>query len=770
MNALLSPAIALLNRLRYGAKFTLIAILLTLPLGYVLKSYLSEIGGQISFARNELVGVKYSTPAADVLFNFLQFRGCLARGESEKASEFESKVVKGLDAFNSTIEADKDSLKTQEDFSKVKKAWADVIANKEKVIANPIVETTAFVDALLALNTTIGNNSQLVLDPDIDSYYTMDSMLVQIPAAAVKISNLNLITYKGIKAQSLTADEKTEVVVFSGQVEGALGTMKGDYDQVVAYNADQKKSYEEAYNKTSASVKAFLSKMSSQLVSSSTVTANVNTLGAGNGTIEQLRSYHQVLTKGLDDLLKARDERLVGRRTTCLAIVSFFLAIALYTFIAFYRATVTSLSRLTVAANAMAKGDLNVNLDQDTKDEIGDLYPQFGQLASGLRDITHVATQISQGDLRVSISPRSEVDELGKSLGHMIISLQAIVTELKGGSSNLDDTSSSLKLSSGILSNSSAEVSAAISNVAASSEETHHATYEIATTCESQADSTSQASQAMEQLQTSIADVEAAVNDQIQIVENTQHKAKQNAEAIQVALGTVDNIRKEVLSTSDKVKELGHAGERIGSIVFTINQIAEQTNLLALNAAIEAARAGEHGRGFAVVVDEVRKLAEQSSVATDEIAKLIGEVKQNVNATLDAMKRSNEEVERSASAATSAAGAMDELSIAIQQITGSTDSLATSAQSMLRETHRLSDIIETIATGSEQTAAAAEELSATASEVANTANRVAVEVDNQAAAIQRIDETATELASMSVQLKALSDHFIVEESTVQKAA
>ncbi|OWU64743.1 MAG: hypothetical protein CBB60_008280 [Armatimonadetes bacterium Cent15-Ar3] len=105
---------------------------------------------------------------------------------------------------------------------------------------------------------------------------------------------------------------------------------------------------------------------------------------------------------------------------------------------------------------------------------------------------------------------------------------------------------------------------------------------------------------------------------------------------------------------------------------------------------------------------------------------------------------------------------MEALSGSISGITSSTDSLATSAQAMLRETHRLSEIVETIATGSEQTAAAAEELSATAAEVANTAHRVSSEVENQGHAINAIETTSTDLATMALQLRALSDHFTVE--------
>ena len=127
-------------------------------------------------------------------------------------------------------------------------------------------------------------------------------------------------------------------------------------------------------------------------------------------------------------------------------------------------------------------------------------------------------------------------------------------------------------------------------------------------------------------------------------------------------------IQDQVQVSAHKVTELGAMGQAIGAIVETIDQIAAQTNLLALNAAIEAARAGEHGKGFAVVADEVRKLAERSTGATMEVSALIGQVQQGVEAAVQAMSASSQEVSAGTARSEEAGEALTQILAAVQAV------------------------------------------------------------------------------------------------------
>lgn len=261
--------------------------------------------------------------------------------------------------------------------------------------------------------------------------------------------------------------------------------------------------------------------------------------------------------------------------------------------------------------------------------------------------------------------------------------------------------------------------------------------------------------------------------------------------AVQVGAGAVDktvlgmrSIQKTVSVSAGKVRELGQYSEQIGTIVEAIDDIAGQTNLLALNAAIEAARAGEHGKGFAVVADEVRKLAERSGKATKEIASLIGTVQSGTVEAVRAMEAGAREVEGGVALAEDAGKALESILKAVELTRAQVEEIAAAAQEMSSASGEVVKSMDEVASIVEENTAATEEMAAGSSQVSKAVEQIAaISEENSAAAeevsaateemnaqVEEVVASSKELAQMAEELQAVVAQFKLAEDRAQGQA
>jgi methyl-accepting chemotaxis protein len=252
----------------------------------------------------------------------------------------------------------------------------------------------------------------------------------------------------------------------------------------------------------------------------------------------------------------------------------------------------------------------------------------------------------------------------------------------------------------------------------------------------------------------------------------------QGLNSVEATAEGMTRIRAAVADTTEKVTGLGAKGERIGAIVETIDDIAEQTNLLALNAAIEAARAGEQGKGFAVVADEVRQLAERSSRATKEIASLIAEVQLGTADAVKAMEVGAAEVETGAGLAQESAVALRDIAESAKgrdsvmaRVFGAIEEVGTSTASVLPATDAIAQIAGQTSAAAERMSAAAasvfssvESIAAVSEENSAAAEEVSASTEEMSAQAEEVVASAQSLADMARELDALVARFTLEAS------
>ncbi len=241
---------------------------------------------------------------------------------------------------------------------------------------------------------------------------------------------------------------------------------------------------------------------------------------------------------------------------------------------------------------------------------------------------------------------------------------------------------------------------------------------------------------AIEEMSRTIIDTTQNTNKAAEMSRNAGNVAKEGGSAVQNMIGGMNKIAEVVMEAAEIVKNLGSNSAKIGEIIKVINDIADQTNLLALNAAIEAARAGEHGRGFAVVADEVRKLAEKTQQATKEIAEMIQEIQNGTNDVVNSIEHGVEEVEVGKEIAIEAEKSMDKIVEATQEV---------------------EDLITHIATASEEQAATSEEISKSIDAINNI-------ISESANGVQQIAAAAEDLNRLTEHLQQVVDQFKLDKN------
>jgi len=314
------------------------------------------------------------------------------------------------------------------------------------------------------------------------------------------------------------------------------------------------------------------------------------------------------------------------------------------------------------------------------------------------------AHAVAGGDLtgRLAMCRKDEIGCLSDALDDMVEKLRDIMGNITNASDTVSSAAVQLSASSGQMATGIEEVAAQAGTVATAGEEMAATSMEIAQNCSMVAESSQLA------------------ND----------SATTGAAIVQETVTLMDRIAERVKDSAQAVESLGNRSDQIGEIIGTIEDIADQTNLLALNAAIEAARAGEQGRGFAVVADEVRALAERTTKATKEIGQMIKAIQSETKSAVLVMEEGVKEVEHGTVEAAKSGKALQEILDQIHVVTMQVSQIATAAEQQTATTTEISsnmqqitDVIQDTAKGAEESASAANQLAGMAEELQSLAGQ-----------------------------------------------
>lgn len=488
---------------------------------------------------------------------------------------------------------------------------------------------------------------------------------------------------------------------------------------------------------------------------------------------------------GIIEILTQRDAEIREQLLNRLTIIGIgFLLLIIFGIISWFLSkTITRpIRKISEIADEVAKGRTEISILYQGSDEVGMLANSFRLIISFLKEMTVVANMIANKDLTTIVSPKSEKDELGIAFVKMVKSLRETIGKVAQSSINLEAASGQLAIAANQAEQATNQIAVTIQQVAKGTsdqaesvnktamavEQMSQAIEGVAKGAQEQSNSVNKVSTSTELINKAIQQVAGNVAAVSSDSASAAEAARKGSQTVEQTLIGMQNIKTKVGISAEKVQDMGRRSEEIGKIVETIEDIASQTNLLALNAAIEAARAGEHGKGFAVVADEVRKLAERSSLATKEIGVLISDIVKTVAESVKAMEEGSKEVELGVVTATLAGTALTEILNATDAVNKQATLAGEASDRMKVASEELVYAVESVSAIVEENTASTEEMAANSSEVNQAIESIASVTEENSAAVEEVSASTEEMSAQVEEVTASAHSLSDMAQTLQE--
>lgn len=462
--------------------------------------------------------------------------------------------------------------------------------------------------------------------------------------------------------------------------------------------------------------------------------ANLLSINKGVELFETTREYVNQLTEVLEANI---DDELViasGNYSDASSLMMLFLIgaaiITILSGIVFSRIIAKPIIKIKNAADEIGKNNLDVRVNLKNNDEIGELAVAFNGMADNIKSSLKEVegkTAMAEKAAAEAETAKHEIQQQEEYLSGKINLILSEMKKFENGDLSISMTVEKADAIGNLFSGFNKailNIREMITKVLGAAEAATNASQEISANSEELAagahEQSSQATEiaaAVEQMTAAILQTTRNATGALDNAKKAGDLAKEGGKIVDETVTGIVRITEVVKTAAGTVTKLGQSSDQIGEIIEVINDIADQTNLLALNAAIEAARAGEHGRGFAVVADEVRKLAERTTKATEEIAKMIKQIQVDTKGAVESISQGTADVNKGRELANKAGEALhaiidssEKVMDDIKQVASASEEQSTTAEQISRSIDGISSVSNQSSAGTQQIAVSSEAL------------------------------------------------------------